>query len=90
MNWTTGRSPFEIVYGMHPRGVCELRDLGAMEHRSGHAEDFSQTMKEIQEKVKKTITEATHKLKAKVDMSRKDLQFAVSDYVMVHLNKSRL
>lgn len=40
--------------------------------------------------MKKIITKATHKLKAKVDMSRKDLQFAVGDYVMVHLNKSRL
>ena len=56
VNRTIGKSPFEIVYGMHPRGVCELRDLGDMEHRSGHAEDFSQTMKEIQEQVKKTIT----------------------------------
>ena len=67
------RSPFEIVYGMHPREVCEIRDLGVMEYRSGHAKDFSQTMKEIQEQVKKTITEATHKLKTKVNMSRRDV-----------------
>lgn len=49
VNKTTGRSSFEVVYGMHPRGVCELRDLGAMEYRSGHAQDFTRTMKEIQE-----------------------------------------
>lgn len=72
-NRTTGKIPFEIVYGMHPRGVCELRNLGGMEHRSGHAENFSQTMKEIQEQVKKTIQENTHKLKAKVDERRKDI-----------------
>lgn len=24
VNRTTGKSPFEIVYGLHPRGVCEL------------------------------------------------------------------
>lgn len=53
---------------MHPRGVCEIRDLGAMEYRIGHAEDFSQNMKEIQEQLKKTITKANHKLKAKVDI----------------------
>lgn len=29
-NITIGRSPFEIVYGIHPRGVCELRNLGGM------------------------------------------------------------
>ena len=44
-NRTIGKSLFESVYGMHHRGVCELRDLGRMEHRSGHAKDFSQTMK---------------------------------------------
>ena len=75
---------------MHPRGICELRDLGSMENRSGHAEDFTQTMKEIHEQVKKIVTTATQKLKENVDLSRKDVQFAVGDYVMVHLNKSRL
>ena len=24
----TGLGPFQIVYGIHPRGVNELRDLG--------------------------------------------------------------
>jgi hypothetical protein len=27
-NRSTGKSPFQIVYGMHPRGISELRDLG--------------------------------------------------------------
>ena len=40
--------------------------------------------------MKKTIIEATHKLKAKVDVSRRDVQFEVGDYFLVHLNKSRL
>ena len=58
---------------MHPRGVCELRDLGGMKYRSGHAKDFSQTMKEIQEQVKQTIQDNTQKLIAKVDERRKDI-----------------
>ena len=70
---TIGGSPFEIVYGMPPRGVCELRDLEGIEYRSGHAKDFSQTMKEIQEQVKKTIQDNTQKLKAKVDERRKNI-----------------
>ena len=32
-NGSMGKSPFQIVYGMHPRGICELRDLGNLEHR---------------------------------------------------------
>ena len=83
-NRTTGKSPFESIYGMHPRVVCELRDLGGMEHRSEHVEYFSQTMKEIQEQVKKTIQDNTQKLKAKVDEGRKDIQFPIGDYVIVH------
>ena len=54
-NMNTRKSSFEIVYGMHPRGVCKLRYLSDMDQRSGQAKDFVQTMKEIQEKIKKTI-----------------------------------
>ena len=31
-NQSTGLSPFQILYGMHPRGVYELRNLGDLEH----------------------------------------------------------
>ena len=27
-NKSRGKSPFHIIYAMHPRGVSELRDLG--------------------------------------------------------------
>ena len=47
-------------------------------------------MKEIQEQVRNTIYENTMKHKAKVDAKRRDIQFDVGDYVMVHLNKARL
>jgi hypothetical protein len=36
-NRRTGKSPFQIVYGMHPRGILELRDLGQNEFRSARA-----------------------------------------------------
>ena len=47
-------------------------------------------MKEIQEQVRHTIQANTMKHKAKVDAKRRDVQFGVGDYVMVHLNKARL
>ena len=34
-------SPFQIVYGMHPRGVYELINLGKQEMRSADGEDFA-------------------------------------------------
>ena len=47
-------------------------------------------MKEIQEQGRHTIQANTMKHKAKVDAKRRDVQFDVGDYVMVHLNKARL
>lgn len=46
-------------------------------------------MKEIQEQVMKTIQETTQKLKAKVGEKRKGVQFAIGEYVIVHLNNYR-
>ena len=47
-----GMSPFQILYGMHPRGVCELRDLGQLEKRSVDGEEFATRISELQEQVK--------------------------------------
>ena len=41
VNRSTGKSPFEIVYGIHPRGIIELRDMNQDEFRSAGAEDFA-------------------------------------------------
>ena len=52
---STGMSPFQIIYGMHPRGVCELCDLGQLENRSVDGEEFAKMISEIQEQVKARI-----------------------------------
>ena len=61
------------MYGRHPRGVGELRDLGPMELKSGQAKNFTQTIQEVQEQVKKTMFESTKRLNAKMDEKRKEL-----------------
>lgn len=90
INRTTRKSPFEVIYGLHPRGILELRDLGNATTRSGYVEDFAQSIKEIDESVKQALNDNTTKIKQKVDERRKNLQFQVGDLVMVHLNKARL
>jgi hypothetical protein len=47
LNRSTGQSPFQIVYGMQPRGVSELNGLEQNEPRSASAEDFAEGMKEL-------------------------------------------
>ena len=73
MNKTTRKSPFQIVYGYHPRGICELKELKQHEEVSGNANDFSQLMREVHEQVKKTLSEANKKIKARMDERRRDM-----------------
>ena len=56
-NRSTGLNPFQILYGMHPRGVYELINLGDLEHRSVEGESFVATINEIHEQVKSEVTE---------------------------------
>lgn len=46
MNRSVIKCPFEIVYGLQPRGVFELRDLSGME-RSVEGEEFAVALKDI-------------------------------------------
>lgn len=40
-NRSTGMRPFKVVYKRHPIGVFELRNMGGLEKRSGHVEEFA-------------------------------------------------
>ena len=62
-NMSTCMSPFQIVYGMHPRGVYELRNLGGQENRSANGEEFASSMHELQYNVKKKLQENVGKYK---------------------------
>ncbi len=41
-NQSTRMSPFQIVFGINPRGVYELINLGKQETRSAKAEEFAE------------------------------------------------
>lgn len=45
-------SLFKILYGMHPRGVSDLIDLGKLERRSAHEEDFVAPESDLDEEMK--------------------------------------
>ena len=47
MNRSTGKTPFEIVTRMHPRGISDLRDVAGEEKRSATGEEFSDLMKSL-------------------------------------------
>lgn len=53
--------PFKILYGIIPRGVYELRNLGNKEFRNVVGEDFAISMQELQERVKRQLHESSKK-----------------------------
>ena len=52
VNQSIGQSPFQVVYGMHPRGVSELRDSEQNSTSSASAEEFGEVLKELHSQVK--------------------------------------
>jgi hypothetical protein len=51
-NRSTGKSPFQILYGMQPKGVSELRDLEQSEIKSAGEEYFSTKMERVHSQIK--------------------------------------
>lgn len=88
-NRSTRHSPFQILYGMHPRGIHELRDLGKLERRSANGEDFAEAMSELHEKVKIRLQDNVQKYKQQADSKRREVHFNVGDEVLAHLCRER-
>jgi hypothetical protein len=81
--------PFQILYGMQPRGVCALRDLEKSEFRSVGAEYFVAEMQKLHSHIKEKLQNSNAKYKRKVDRHKRELQFEVGDQVLAHLRKER-
>jgi hypothetical protein len=89
MNRSTGKSPFQILYGTQPRGVSELRELGQAETSSARAEEFAEAMQELHTQVKQRLRKANQEYKRRADQRKRQLQFEVGDSVLAHLRKER-
>jgi hypothetical protein len=89
VNRSTGKSPFQIVYGMQPIGVSELRDLEQTATSSARAEEFTKAMKELHSQVKERLLKSSQEYKRRADQHRRQLQFEVGDLVLAHLRKER-
>jgi hypothetical protein len=89
VNRSTGKSPFQIMYGMNPRGVSELTDLEQNEFRSTGAEDFAAEMHELHNQIKEQLKRSNNEYKCRDDQHRRKLQFEVGDQVLEHLRKDK-
>jgi hypothetical protein len=89
VNWSTGKSPFQIVYGTQLRGVSELRDSEQTATSSASAEEFAESMKELHSRVKQRLIDSNQEYKRRADQWKRQLQFEVGDLVLAHLRKER-
>jgi hypothetical protein len=89
VNRTIGKSPFEIVYSIQPRGITKLRDLNQYEFRRDGAEDFAAEMQKLHERAREQLQNSNEKYKSRVDQKRREVQFEVGDEVLAHLRKER-
>ena len=80
-------SPFQILYGMHRRGVCELCDLGQLEKRSANGEEFATRISELQEQVKARLQQSNTSYKARADSKRRENNYEVGYLVLAYLKR---
>ena len=55
VNRSIGKTPFEIVTRMHPRGILDSRDVAGEEKRSIAGEEFADFMESLHKEVKLRI-----------------------------------
>jgi hypothetical protein len=78
-NRSTRKSPFQILYGMQPRGLSELRDLEQSDIRSAGAEDFAAEMQKLHSQIRGQLQSSNQEYKHRADQHRRELQFEVGD-----------
>ena len=67
MNRSIGKTLLEIVTGMHPRGISDLRDVVGGEKRSAIGEEFSDFMESLHKEVKLRLEQSNQKYKENAD-----------------------
>jgi hypothetical protein len=89
VNRSTGQIPFQIVYGMQPRGISELKDSKQIATRSASVEEFAEAMKELHSQVKEHLHNSSQEYKRRTDQHKRQLQFEVGHLILAHLRKER-
>jgi hypothetical protein len=90
VNRSTGKAPFEVVYGKTPRLAIDLANLPKLPGASIAAEHLAECVKSTHEKVRQHLEKSYAKYKEAADKGRRSKIFREGDFVMVYLNKGHL
>ena len=74
VNRSTGKTPFEIITRMKPRGVSNLRDVAGEEKRSVTREEFSDFMRSLYKEVKLKLEKVVRSIRRML-ISLSDIMF---------------
>jgi hypothetical protein len=86
---TTKMCPFQIVYGLLPRGPIDLMPLPSSEKLNFDATKHAELMLKLHETTKENIECMNARYKFASDKGRKELNFEPGDLVWLHLRKRR-
>ncbi|GKA31233.1 RNA-directed DNA polymerase [Tanacetum coccineum] len=88
-NHTTGKSPFEVVYGRNPITPLDLVPVPEVGRFSEEGADQSEQIKELHRSVQEQIIRHNEQYKEHVDKRRKQVLYREGDLVWIHLRKER-
>ncbi|PKU69610.1 RNA-directed DNA polymerase [Dendrobium catenatum] len=89
INHTTGRSPFEIVYGHNPLSPIDLIPIANVSAYSTDGEQRSVEIKNLHKQVQEEIARQNAKYQRQANKHRKFVQFKEGDLVWIRLRKER-
>jgi hypothetical protein len=80
-NKTTGKSPFEVVYGCNPKTPLDLVSLPISHSYSGDADERAKAIKDLHEQVSKRIEKQNQKYDRQANKHRRAVIFKEGDLV---------
>ncbi|XP_073356168.1 uncharacterized protein [Aegilops tauschii subsp. strangulata] len=84
---TTGKSPFEVVYGFNPLSPLDILPLPLQERTNMDASARVNYLKKLHEDTRHTIERQVQRLATKLNVNKQPMIFNIGDLVWLHLRK---
>ena len=86
---TTGKSPFEVVYGFNPLSPLDILPLPLQERINMDGSARASYLKKMHDDTRQTIERQVHRLATKININKQPMIFGIGDLVWLHLRKER-
>ena len=82
---TTGKSPFEVIYGFNPLSPLYILPLPLQEHTNMDASARESYLKKMHEDTRHTTERQVQRLATKLNINKQPMIFNIGDLVWLHL-----